>query len=213
MLLFVIFYLTLAIYFVAHFSACFLFDQPVILNSFNSFSSYTISLLAAVVCFDFVINDNLYFFNQNLQLLFVFIILGVMLVTSDYIGANKHLKPEYDLLLLFVLIGGICICFCDEFLMLYLAIELQSLTLYVFATFNRNSEFSTEAGLKYFIFGGLMSCLLLLGFCFVYLYFGSVSFDLIRSIVNFSANPLFFCGFIFIIVLFLFKLGSAPFHL
>jgi NADH-quinone oxidoreductase subunit N len=93
-----------------------------------------------------------------------------------------------------------------------LALELQSLTFYIFATFNRNSEFSTEAGLKYFIFGGVISCFLLLGISLVYLYFGSVSFELIASIASFSYEPLFFSGLLFVISVLLFKLGSAPFH-
>jgi NADH-quinone oxidoreductase subunit N len=104
------------------------------------------------------------------------------------------------------------LAFCNEFLLIYLAIELQSLTLYIFATFNRNSEFSTEAGLKYFVFGGIMSCFLLFGLCLIYLYFGSISFELISSITNFSYDPLFFGGFLFVIIVLLFKVGSAPFH-
>jgi len=111
-----------------------------------------------------------------------------------------------------VVFSGICLCFTNEFLLIYLAIELQSLTLYIFATFNRNSEFSTEAGLKYFVFGGVMSCFLLFGLCLIYLYFGSISFELISSITNFGYEPLFFSGFLFVLIVLMFKVGSAPFH-
>jgi NADH-quinone oxidoreductase subunit N len=130
----------------------------------------------------------------------------------DFLTAKNIIKYEYDLLFIFVVISGICLCFCNEFLLVYLAIELQSLTLYIFATFNRNSEYSTEAGLKYFVFGGVMSCFLLFGFCLIYLYFGSVSFELIASILNFGNEPLFFCGFLFVIIVLMFKVGCAPFH-
>jgi NADH-quinone oxidoreductase subunit N len=109
--------------------------------------------------------------------------------------------------------SGVCLCFSNEFLLIYLAIELQSLAMYIFATFSRNSEFSTEAGLKYFVFGSIMSCFLLFGLCLIYLYFGSVSFELIFSITNFKYEPLFFCGFIFVFIVLMFKVGSAPFHL
>jgi NADH-quinone oxidoreductase subunit N len=115
-------------------------------------------------------------------------------------------------LFIFVILSAICLCFSNEFLLIYLAIELQSLTLYIFATFNRNSEFSTESGLKYFVFGGLMSCFLLLGMSLIYLYFGSISFELISSIINFSNEPLLFSGFLFVLIVLLFKVGSAPFH-
>jgi NADH-quinone oxidoreductase subunit N len=96
--------------------------------------------------------------------------------------------------------------------LVYLTIELQSLSLYVFATFNRNSEFSIEAGLKSFVFGGIMSCFLLLGFALIYLYFGSLSFETIYSISNFDCDTLFFTGFLFVLIVLLFKVGAVPFH-
>tara|TARA_Y100001978_G_C23571139_1_gene374216 strand:- start:48 stop:485 length:438 start_codon:yes stop_codon:yes gene_type:complete len=144
--------------------------------------------------------------------LFLFIIVCTLSCSRDFLIAKNIIKYEYDLLFIFVILSALCLCFCNEFLLVYLAIELQSLTLYVFATFNRNSEFATEAGLKYFVFGGLISCFFLFGLALVYLYFGSISFELISSIVSFGFEPLFFFGFLFILIVFLFKLGSAPFH-
>ncbi len=57
-----------------------------------------------------------------------------------------------------------------------------------------------------------MSCFLLLGMSLIYLYFGSISFELISSIINFSNEPLLFSGFLFVLIVLLFKVGSAPFH-
>jgi NADH-quinone oxidoreductase subunit N len=136
----------------------------------------------------------------------------VLYCSYDFLKAKQITKYEYDLLFVFVIFSGICLCFCNEFLLIYLAIELQSLTLYIFATFNRNSEFSTEAGLKYFVFGGVMSCFLLFGMCLIYLYLGSVSFETIASLTNFDCEPMFFSGFLFILIVLMFKVGSAPFH-
>jgi NADH-quinone oxidoreductase subunit N len=138
--------------------------------------------------------------------------LCVLFCSYDFLYSKNIIKYEYDLFFVFVILSAICLCFCNEFLLIYLTIELQSLTLYVFATFDRNSEFCTEAGLKYFIFGGLMSCFLLLGMSLIYLYFGSISFELITSIANYNQQPLFFAGFIFVIFVLLFKIGAAPFH-
>lgn len=197
----------------SHFACCDKFDRPVLLKSFNLFSIFFIFLVFSLFCFDFVIFDKLYFFSQNFQLLFVFFAVCVLACSRDFLVAKNVTKYEYDLLFIFVVLSAVCLCFCNEFLLIYLAIELQSLTLYVFATFNRNSEFSTEAGLKYFVFGGLMSCFLLLGLSLVYLYYGSLSFELISSIGASGIDPLFFSGFLFILVVFLFKVGSAPFHL
>ena len=208
----IIFYLLSSISFAAHFSCCDKFDRPILLNSFNSFSVFFIGLFFWLFCFDFVINDKLYFFSQNLHLLFIFFIGCVMYSSYDFLVVKNIIKYEYDLLFIFVVFSGVCLCFCNEFLLIYLGIELQSLTLYIFATFNRNSEFSTEAGLKYFVFGGIMSCFLLFGFCLIYLYYGSITFELISSITNFSYEPMFFSGFFFVIIVLMFKVGSAPFH-
>jgi len=136
----------------------------------------------------------------------------VVLITRDFVTSRKITKFEYDILLLFILLSVICLCFVDDFLLFYLAIELQSLCLYVFATFNRNSEFSTEAGLKYFVFGAIISCFLLLGFAIIYFTFGLVSFESLMSLVQTTSDFSALFGFLFILVALLFKVGAAPFH-
>jgi NADH-quinone oxidoreductase subunit N len=134
------------------------------------------------------------------------------MVTRDFIGNRLITKFEYDILLSIVFLSSICLCFCDDFLLLYLAIELQSLCFYVFATFNRNSDFSTESGLKYFVFGAIISCLLLLGFSLIYLSFGSTSFEFLTCLAKEPADNFLFLGFLFVLIALLFKVGSAPFH-
>ena len=117
-------------------------------------------------------------------MLFMFFAICVLACSGDFLSAKNVFKYEYDLLFIFVVLSAVCLCFCNEFLLIYLAIELQSLTFYIFATFNRNSEFSTEAGLKYFIFGGIVMVVIgywikktmgafiaLLSVLFAYLYF------------------------------------------
>jgi NADH-quinone oxidoreductase subunit N len=137
----------------------------------------------------------------------------VILVTRDFVSARKITKFEYDILLLFVLLSLLCLCFADDFLLLYLAIELQSLCFYVLATFNRTSNFATESGIKYFIFGAIISCFLLFGFSIIYITFGSVSFESLMCLTQTSeASFSVFFGFLFILIALLFKIGSAPFH-
>jgi len=122
------------------------------------------------------------------------------------------MKYEYELLFIFVIFSAILLCFCNELLFIYLAIELQSLTLYIFAIFSRNSTFAIEAGLKYFVYGGLASCFLLFGFSLIYFYYGVILFEIMASIQNYYYTPINFCGFLFILIVFLFKVGAAPFH-
>jgi len=95
----------------------------------------------------------------------------------------------------------------------YIAVEFQSLTFYIIATFNRNSEFSTEAGLKYFIFGALISCFLLFGLFLIYLNFGLTSFELLFSLASTEQDSFLFFGLLFLFIVLLFKIGAAPFHL
>jgi NADH-quinone oxidoreductase subunit N len=136
----------------------------------------------------------------------------ILFVTRDFVGARAIIKFEYDILFSFVLLSAVCLCFANDWLLIYLGIELQSLCFYVFATFNRNSEFSTEAGLKYFVFGAIISCFLLFGFALIYISFGSISFESLLSLSNASDNSFLFCGILFLLFAFLFKIGAAPFH-
>jgi NADH-quinone oxidoreductase subunit N len=79
--------------------------------------------------------------------------------------------------LLFSVLGLLLLNSCNDLLMFYLAVELQSLSFYVLATFNRNSEYNAEAGIKYFILGALSSVFLLFGFSLIYISFGTIVFE------------------------------------
>ena len=98
----------------------------------------------------------------------------------------------------------------NDFLYFYLAVEMQSLCFYVLASFQRNSEFSTEAGLKYFVFGAVISGILLLGLSLIYISFGTLNFDSIYSLAH--ENIFLFLGILFLFITFLFKVGAVPFH-
>ena len=95
----------------------------------------------------------------------------------------------------------------------------MSLTFYVLASVNRNSEFSTEAGLKYFILGAFSSSLLLFGFSLLYSFTGLTNLQdllIFFSGYYFTSMDIFNIGvltsLLFILTSFLFKLGAAPFH-
>jgi NADH-ubiquinone oxidoreductase chain 2 len=110
-------------------------------------------------------------------------------------------------------------------LSLYLAVELQSFGVYILATIYRNSESATNAGLKYFLLGGLSSCLILLGCVLIYSYTGLIHFEDIYSLVSsltlvsdtaaqgyFDIVTVIQLGLILIFIGFLFKIAAAPFH-
>merc|ERR1712070_749902 len=96
-----------------------------------------------------------------------------------------------------------------------MALEAQSLILYILAAFARKNELSTEAGIKYFILGVLASGMLLLGIVLIYMSYGTFSFDDITILNHHVAEKpiLVELGCVLIMVALMFKLGAAPFHI
>ena len=94
-------------------------------------------------------------------------------MSYDYVFFEKITQYEYFLLLGLSLLGVLTIVQSNDLITLYLAIELQSLAFYVLASFKVYSNFSTEAGLKYFILGAFSSGILLLGSSLVYGFTGT----------------------------------------
>ena len=100
----------------------------------------------------------------------------------------------------------------NDLIVFFIALELQSLALYILASFNRDQIKSSEAGLKYFILSALSSGLLLYGCSLIYGFSGSTNFITISETMNSSQYGLTF-GFIFILVGLAFKISAVPFHM
>ena len=99
-----------------------------------------------------------------------------------------------------------------DLIVFYMGLELQSLSLYVLVSFNRDSRRSTEAGLKYFVLSALSSGLLLYGCSLIYGFSNSTNFDLIaQNIDQFNTGSIF--GIVFILVGLAFKVSAVPFHM
>jgi NADH-quinone oxidoreductase subunit N len=124
------------------------------------------------------------FFTFVLRAILLITSIGLLCISRDYLSARGIVKYEYDLLIVFSVASLILLGCSDDFLVVYLAIELQSLSFYVLATFQRNSEFSTEAGVKYFVLGALSSGLLLFGFTLIYVTFGAMSFEALSILIT-----------------------------
>ena len=126
---------------------------------------------------------------------------------------------EYFSLFLLSLLSLLLLVSSYDFISIYLIIEMQALCFYTLASFKRDSAFSAEASLKYFISGSFISGLFLFGLCFVYGLFGTLNLnDLsLLFLFPFSEEYNFFSfftsvGIVAIIVTFFFKVGAAPFH-
>ena len=154
-----------------------------------------------------------------IKIVIIFSSIVVLLFSFDYYEDEKIKAFEYSILILLAVLGMLLLVSSYDFLALYLAIELQSLALYVLATFKRNSEFSTEAGLKYFILGALSSGILLFGISLIYGLTGSTNFESINHLligISFEENQNLTglsIGVLFIAAGLLFKVAAAPFHM
>ena len=123
-------------------------------------------------------------------------------------------KPEFSLLVMLSLVGMMLMISANDLMSLYMAVELQSLPLYVVAAMRTNSLRSSEAGLKYFLLGALSSGMLLYGASLVYGFAGTTSFAGIAAAVADTELPVaFIIGMVFMITGIAFKVSAAPFHM
>ncbi len=136
----------------------------------------------------------------------------VLVVSSNYLKSLKIFKIEYPILILSSVLGMMIMISSNDLIVFYMGLELQSLSLYVLATFNRDQIKSSEAGLKYFVLSALSSGLLLYGCSLIYGFTGSTNFDVIANQLNSSEYALTF-GIVFILVGLAFKITAVPFHM
>jgi NADH-quinone oxidoreductase subunit N len=151
-----------------------------------------------------------------------------ILVSFDYLKSEKINMFEYNVLILFAVFGLLCFISSYDLVSLYLALEVQSLSFYILTTIKKDSAFSTEAGLKYFILGAFSSGLLLFGISLVYGFTGTTNFEILGKLLlqfdlnefynniihlNFGLQDRLALGMVFIMIGLLFKLTAAPFHM
>ncbi len=136
----------------------------------------------------------------------------VLTISINYLKIFKILKIEYPILILSSVLGMMVMISSNDLIIFYVGLELQSLALYVLATFNRDNLKSSEAGLKYFVLSALSSGLLLYGCSLIYGFTGSTNFDVIADQLN-SDNYVLTFGIVFILVGLAFKITAVPFHM
>ncbi len=156
-----------------------------------------------------IIIDYLSSFMKMITLLSAFL---VLVISSSYLKTLKIFKIEYPILILSSVLGMMIMISSNDLIVFYMGLELQSLALYVLATFNRDQLKSSEAGLKYFVLSALSSGLLLYGCSLIYGFTGSTNFNLIANQFNSNDYVLTF-GIVFIIVGLAFKISAVPFHM
>jgi NADH-quinone oxidoreductase subunit N len=140
----------------------------------------------------------------------------VFVYSRDYLVDHSIYKGEYYVLGLFATLGMMIMISAHSFLLIYLGLELLSLSLYAMIAFNRNSLRASEAAMKYFVLGAMASGLLLYGISIFYGITGTLDINELAVAVNAQTwnHPVALSfALTFIVVGLCFKLGAVPFHM
>ncbi|MGH1481108.1 MAG: NADH-quinone oxidoreductase subunit NuoN [Geminicoccales bacterium] len=142
-----------------------------------------------------------------------------LIMTPSYLQREGVNRFEYSVLALFATVGMLMMISANSLISLYVALELQSLPLYVMTAFHRDKLRASEAGLKYFVLGALASGLLLYGCSMIYGFTGTLSFPGLAAALSpetigdgtISAGVVI--GLVFVAAGLAFKLAAVPFHM
>jgi len=145
------------------------------------------------------------------------VILVIFILSLDYFKSERLQLFEYPIIILLSTLGMFILISANDFIVFYLALELQSFCFYILASLKRYSNLSIEAALKYFILGSFSSGVFLFGISLLYAFYGTINFTEINQLIFFS--DIYFTyfsvatfGLFFISVGLLFKLAIFPFH-
>ena len=215
-------------------SACFILILDLFLKKGYKEVSYyliQISLIISIITiferFDYFIGLEPLSYNTEIfsTVFKIFLLVGMVVIfhySYNFLKYFELYKTEYFILCLFAVTGMMIMSSANDLLILYLGIELLSLSLYTIIGFNKKSIFSSEAAVKYYVLGAISSGFLLFGISLIYGLTGTLAlteiFDFIKNIQTDSASlDLYNVGLIFsltfILVSLAFKFGAAPFHM
>ncbi len=195
--------------------------------------TYVLSLLALAGCAvltyaDYNSGVTTYTFHNmfvsdamgNLLKLFTYLTMGITLIYSrQYAGErgmlSGNLGGEFYVLALFSMLGQMIMISGNNMLIIYLGLELMSLSLYALVALRRDHAVSTEAAMKYFVLGALASGFLLYGISMIYGATGSLDLSEIVKHANLasSSHTILVFGLVFVVAGLAFKLGVVPFHM
>ena len=186
---------------------------------------YNLSIVSLLGClaliFNFPINENIELFNGSYKIDYLSSFMKILTISSGIfvlLSSNKYIqiininKIEYPILALSSILGMMVMISSNDLILFYVGLELQSLSLYVLASFNRDNLLSSESGLKYFVLSALSSGLLLYGCSLIYGFSGSTNFFIISGSLTQNSYGLTF-GIVFILVGLAFKISAVPFHM
>lgn len=220
---FFIFSISFIILYAVIYSTSPLFDFPLLITNTLWLSLYILCILFLLNFYNFcdciILNKLLIVdgFGKFMKCLTIFFMIFFIFYLFHFSKIEGIFNFEFVIIFLFAVLGFLLLISSYDLIGMYLSIELLSFSSYILATFKRNSEFSTEAGLKYFILGAFSSNFLLFGCSLIYASIGTSNLENISIILlnefDFDLKYIsIFIGLLFILVSVLFKLSAAPFH-
>ena len=181
-------------------SAIILFTIAIIFNSSNETEK---------IFLDSFTRDS---FSNFFKILILIASLFVLNTSKIFITDNKIGKFEYPIIILLSILGMFFMVSSNDIILFYLGLELQSLSLYILASIDRDNLRSSESGIKYFVLSALSSGLLLYGCSLLYGFTGSTNFDLIADqLIKDNTGAVF--AMVFVLVGLAFKVSAVPFHM
>lgn len=179
------------------------------------------SLIAVIInynSFFSAFNDMFYStrFTSLIKIVALLTLIFTIFMSADFVEEEKRISSEYLCLLITATVGGMLMISSNNLLPIYMALELQALSLYLLAAVKRDSIKSSEAGMKYFLLGSAASGLLLFGISLIYGFTGTVDLNDLVSYYRLHMGQIpvaVYLGFVLIIIAFLFKVSAAPFHM
>jgi len=176
--------------------------------------------LATIVC-DW--NTNVSYFNNmmqvdNFSLAFSAVMIGITMlwfIISPGFFTDETSKSDHFTLILFALTGGVLMSSFNNMVMLFLGIEILSISMYILAGSNKKSLASNEAAFKYFLMGSFATGFLLFGIALIYGATGSFDIDVISTRLsegNMNSSVMLFAGILLTMIAMSFKVSAAPFH-
>ncbi len=201
-------------------SGCFLLILGLFIKNIKVINNASILLIVSVLILIILqpfqsILENSFIVDEFSQVFKIMILIGSLSCLIMFNSSSEDLNIniyEFPILILFASIGMMIMVSSNDLLSMFVGLELQSLSLYVLASLNRNSLLSSEAGIKYFILGALSSGLLLFGISYIYGFSGNTNFNLIA--VNYNTESLgLLIGIVFVCAGLAFKVSAVPFHM
>ena len=136
----------------------------------------------------------------------------IVLTTYGYLEKYKEQNDEFYVLIVMATLGSSALVASNNFVSLFLSLEVLSVSLYALIAYLRDNEFGIEAGIKYLILAAMSSSILLFGIALIYLETGTMDFALLAENLNGNLSPWMLAGMAMVVAGAGFKLSVAPFH-